>query len=116
MDEVHVAWKVFVPCACGPLRIVESLYTDETKRFDKAALKKRIKELCEMCVRSDYCAEDAFQTLERAYREACYSKTIMVENSSEFTSFGLDLWSNQKQVILAFPPRKVGKQRLYQRL
>lgn len=54
MDEVREVWKVSVRRACGTLRIDRSLYTYKSKRGDQAALKQRIKEICETRVRFGY--------------------------------------------------------------
>ncbi|GAB5511083.1 MAG: hypothetical protein Rhims3KO_24840 [Hyphomicrobiales bacterium] len=54
VDEVREAWKVSVRKACSALRIDRSLYTYKLKRGDQAALKHRIKEICETRVRFGY--------------------------------------------------------------
>lgn len=47
-------WKVSIRKACEALRIDRSLYTYKAKRGDQAALKHRIKEICETRVRFGY--------------------------------------------------------------
>lgn len=54
VDEVRDVWKVSVRRACKTLRIDRSLYTYKSKRGDQAALKQRIKEICETRVRFGY--------------------------------------------------------------
>ncbi len=54
MDEVREVWKASVRKACAALRIDRSLYTYKATRGDQAALKSRIKEICERRVRYGY--------------------------------------------------------------
>jgi putative transposase len=54
VDEVRAVWKVSIRKACGALRIDRSLYSYKSKRGDQAALKHRIKEICETRVRFGY--------------------------------------------------------------
>lgn len=54
VDEVREVWKVSIRKACEALRIDRSLYTYKAKRGDQAALKHRIKEICETRVRFGY--------------------------------------------------------------
>ncbi|MBN8999002.1 MAG: transposase [Rhizobiales bacterium] len=54
MDEVRAAWKISVRRACSALKIDRSLYTYTSRRGDQAALRKRIKEICETRVRYGY--------------------------------------------------------------
>lgn len=54
VDEVRETWKVSVRKACEALRIDRSLVTYKAKRPEQAALKQRIKEICETRVRYGY--------------------------------------------------------------
>ncbi len=54
VDEVREVWRVSIRKACDALRIDRSLYTYKSKRGDQAALKARIKEICETRVRFGY--------------------------------------------------------------
>lgn len=54
MDEVRATWKVSVRRACTVLKVDRSLYTYRSRRGDQAALKTRIKEICETRVRYGY--------------------------------------------------------------
>lgn len=54
VDEVREVWKVSVRKACDALQIDSSLYTYKAKPGDQAALKHRIKEICETRVRLGY--------------------------------------------------------------
>ncbi|MGY4592780.1 transposase InsO family protein [Bradyrhizobium sp. GM22.5] len=47
-------WKVSIRRACSTLRIDRALYVYKSKRGDQAALKNRIKEICETRVRYGY--------------------------------------------------------------
>ena len=47
-------WKVSTRRACSTLRIDRALYVYKSKRGDQAALKSRIKEICETRVRYGY--------------------------------------------------------------
>lgn len=46
--------------------------------------------------------EDVVQTLERICRQAGYSKTIRVDQGTEFVSRGLDLWAYAQGMTLDF--------------
>lgn len=50
--------------------------------------------------RFSYRGEDVVQTLERVCRLVGYTKSIRVDNGSEFISRDMDLWAYQKDVIL----------------
>ena len=54
MDQVRETWKASVRRACEVLRIDRSLYTYRARRGDQAALKQRIKQICETRVRYGY--------------------------------------------------------------
>ena len=54
IDEVRDVWKVSIRKACSALCVERSLYTYKAKRGDQAALKLRIKEICETRVRFGY--------------------------------------------------------------
>lgn len=54
VDEVREVWRVSVRKVCRALRIERSLYTYKSKRGDQAALKQRIKEICETRIRFGY--------------------------------------------------------------
>nr|WP_108820637.1 IS3 family transposase [Pseudovibrio sp. Alg231-02] len=54
VDEVREAWKVSVRKACHALKVDRSLYTYKSRRGDQAALKLRIKEICETRIRFGY--------------------------------------------------------------
>ena len=47
-------WKVSIRRACSTLRIDRALYVYKSKRGDQAALKGRIKDICETRVRYGY--------------------------------------------------------------
>jgi putative transposase len=50
--------------------------------------------------RISYRGEDVVQTLERIRRGVGYSRAIRVDQGSEFVSRDLDLWADQKNVVL----------------
>lgn len=54
VDEVREVWKVSIRKACSALCVERSLYSYKSKRGDQAALKLRIKEICETRVRFGY--------------------------------------------------------------
>lgn len=54
IDEVRDVWKVSIRKACSVLCVDRSLYSYKSKRGDQAALKHRIKEICETRVRFGY--------------------------------------------------------------
>lgn len=54
IDEVRDVWKVSIRKACSALCVDRSLYSYKSKRGDQAALKHRIKEICETRVRFGY--------------------------------------------------------------
>ncbi|MDZ5454722.1 IS3 family transposase [Labrys sp. ZIDIC5] len=54
VDQVREAWKVSVRKACEALRIDRSLYTYKSRRGDQAALKQRVKDICQTRVRYGY--------------------------------------------------------------
>jgi putative transposase len=51
---VRSEWKVSIRRACSTLRIDRALYVYKSKRGDQAALKSRIKDICETRVRYGY--------------------------------------------------------------
>jgi transposase InsO family protein len=51
---VRSDWKVSIRRACSTLRIDRALYVYKSKRGDQAALKHRIKDICETRVRYGY--------------------------------------------------------------
>jgi putative transposase len=51
---VRIDWKVSIRRACSTLRIDRALYVYKSKRGDQAALKGRIKDICETRVRYGY--------------------------------------------------------------
>jgi putative transposase len=51
---VRSDWKVSIRRACSTLRIDRALYVYKSKRSDQAALKHRIKDICETRVRYGY--------------------------------------------------------------
>jgi putative transposase len=51
---VRSDWKVSIRRACSTLRIDRALYVYKSRRGDQAALKSRIKDICETRVRSGY--------------------------------------------------------------
>lgn len=53
-------------------------------------------------LRFSYRGEDVVATLDRVYRKIGYTKTIRVDNGSEFISCDMDLWAYQRWVILIF--------------
>src|SRR3954447_8120282 len=54
VDKVRSDWKVSIRRACSALRIDRALYVYKSKRGDQAALKSRIKDICETRVRYGY--------------------------------------------------------------
>ncbi|WP_441351627.1 IS3 family transposase [Tardiphaga sp. vice278] len=54
VDRVCGDWKVSIRRACSTLRIDRALYGYKSKRGDQAALKHRIREICETRVRYGY--------------------------------------------------------------
>jgi putative transposase len=54
VDKVRSDWKVSIRRACSTLRIDRALYVYKSKRGDQAALKGRIKDICETRVRYVY--------------------------------------------------------------
>jgi putative transposase len=54
VDRVRSDWKVSIRRACSTLRIDRALYVYKSKRGDQAALKSRIREICETRVRYGY--------------------------------------------------------------
>ena len=54
VDKVRSDWKVSIRRACSTLRIDRALYVYKSKRGDQAALKHRIKDICETRVRYGY--------------------------------------------------------------
>ncbi|SHN64963.1 putative transposase [Erythrobacter sanguineus] len=52
--------------------------------------------------RFSYRGKDVVTTLEQAYQEIGYPKTIRVDNGSEFISRDMDLWAYQRGVTLDF--------------
>lgn len=54
VDRLRSDWKVSIRRACATLRIDRALYVYKSKRSDQAALKQRIKEICETRVRYGY--------------------------------------------------------------
>ena len=54
VDKVRIDWKVSIRRACSTLRIDRALYVYKSKRGDQAALKGRIKDICETRVRYGY--------------------------------------------------------------
>jgi putative transposase len=54
VDKVRSDWKVSIRRACSTLRIDRALYVYKSKRGDQAALKSRIKDICETRVRYGY--------------------------------------------------------------
>src|SRR5690606_24623353 len=54
VDQVRETWKASVRRACDVLRTDRSLYTYKSRRGDQAALKQRIKEICQTRVRYGY--------------------------------------------------------------
>jgi putative transposase len=46
--------------------------------------------------------DDVVSTLERVCRQTGYPMTIRVDQGTEFISRDLDLWANQKGVVLDF--------------
>lgn len=54
MDQVREVWKASVRRACNVLRVDRSLYTYKPRRGDQAALKQRIREICQTRVRYGY--------------------------------------------------------------
>ena len=51
---MRIDWKVSIRRACSTLRIDRALYVYKSKRGDQAALKGRIKDICETRVRYGY--------------------------------------------------------------
>ncbi|WP_456771799.1 IS3 family transposase [Bradyrhizobium sp. USDA 4369] len=54
VDKVRSDWKVSIRRACSTLRIDRALYVYKSKRGDQAALKNRIKDVCQTRVRYGY--------------------------------------------------------------
>ncbi len=54
VDGLRKVWRVSIRRACRALQVKRSLYTYKSKRADQAALKLRIKEICETRVRFGY--------------------------------------------------------------
>jgi hypothetical protein len=54
VDQVRCDWKVSIRRACSALRIDRAFYVYKSKRGDQAALKHRIKDICETRVRYGY--------------------------------------------------------------
>jgi len=54
VDGMCSDWRVSIRKACGALRFDRSTYHYKSRRTDPAALKKRIKEICETRVRYGY--------------------------------------------------------------
>lgn len=79
---------------------------------DQLALGKKLRILTIVDTHSRYCpatdarfqyrGEDVVQTLERICSKVGYTKTIRVDNGSEFISRDLDLWASAKGVTLDF--------------
>ena len=59
-------------------------------------------------VRYNYRAEDVVETLDRVCRTVGYSKTIRVDQGSDFVSRDMDLWAYQRGGVLDFS--RPGKQ------
>jgi putative transposase len=54
VDKLRSEWKVSIRRACSTLCIDRALYVYKSKRSDQAALKSRIKDICETRVRYGY--------------------------------------------------------------
>lgn len=54
MDKVRSDWNVSIRRACSTLRVDRALCVYKSKRGDQAALKHRIKDICETRVRYGY--------------------------------------------------------------
>jgi hypothetical protein len=54
VDKVRSDWKVSIRRACSTLRIDRALHVYKSKRGDQAALKSRIKDICETRLRYGY--------------------------------------------------------------
>ena len=54
VDKLRNEWRVSIRRACSALRVDRSLYVYKSKRGDQAALKHRIKDICEARVRYGY--------------------------------------------------------------
>lgn len=91
--------------ACSTLGVDRALYVYKSKRGDQAALKHRIKDICETRVRYGYqlsrrgCRANAGAGLQGHWLP---QKSIRVDQGSEFISRDLDLWAYQRGVILDF--------------